>query len=230
MTTLAAAVLVLLGVLLGPRGLAMLPRSALLMLDPIVAMALAAVGVLVGLGVDPHRPRLTLPLTIVMAGGVALVVFRQSSPGPVLVTTLAIAAISIIVAFATWLLIGQTDSAREQRVFVIGALLLLGGAAAYLSLSALFAGVLAGAVWSAAGNLAKARIVNDLDYLQHPLLVLMLLVAGASAGPSIELALIAVAIAAIHLTARSFAVATPLPPVLIATALALDIFRGVTGR
>jgi hypothetical protein len=229
MTALAAAVLLVLGVLLGPHGLAMLSRSVLLMLDPIVAMALATVGVFVGLGVDPHRPRLTLSLTMVLAGGVALVLFRQSSPGPLLLITLAIAAISIIVAFATWLLIGQTDSAREQRVFVIGALLLLGGAAAYLSLSALFTGVLAGAVWNAAGNLAKARIVSDLDYLQHPLLVLVLLVAGASAGPTIELAVIAVAIAVIHLSATTFAVATPLPPVLIATALALDIFRGVTG-
>jgi hypothetical protein len=54
--------------------------------------------------------------------------------------TLAVAGVAIIVAFASWLLVGQTDAEREPQVFVVGALLLVGGAAAYLSLSALFAG------------------------------------------------------------------------------------------
>ena len=141
--------------------------------------------------------------------------------------------IAVIVAFAGWLLVGQTDSEREQQVFVVGSLLLVGGAAAYLSLSALFAGLFAGILWGAAGDLARARIIKELDYFQHPLVVLLLLVAGASIARFVEAGVLALVVLILHLAARegtrepSAVAAMPLP--LVAVALALDVFRGAFG-
>ena len=61
----------------------------------------------------------------------------------------------------------------------MSALLLAGGAAAALGQSALFAGLLAGLVWRFAGRRPRDTIGRDVLFVQHPLLVLVLLVAGA---------------------------------------------------
>lgn len=231
MTLWTLPALLLMGVAVGPNGLNLLTPSVVLLLDPIVAMALAMIGVFVGLNVDLHKPRADASMVIALLGGVAIGFSREASPVALFLITLAIAGIAIIVAFAGWLLVGQTDSEREQQVFVVGALLLVGGAAAYLSLSALFAGLFAGILWSAAGDLARARIVKELDYFQHPLVVLLLLVTGASITTYVEAAVLALVVLILHLAARDGARATsavavmPLP--LVAVALALDVFRGV---
>jgi hypothetical protein len=223
--------LLLLGVALGPNGLDLLTPPVVLLLDPIVAMALAMIGVFVGLNIDLSRPRLDAAIAMAALGGAAVIFSREASPLALMLITLAMAGIALIVAFAGWLLVGQTDSEREQQVFVIGALLVIGGAAAYLSLSALFAGLFAGILWSAAGDLARARIVKELDYLQHPLVVLLLLVAGASITTYVEAAVVALVVLVLHLAARdsvrtsSVIAVMPLP--LVAVALALDVFRGV---
>jgi hypothetical protein len=223
--------LLLLGVALGPNGLDLLTPPVVLLLDPIVAMALAMIGVFVGLNIDLSRPRLDAAIAMAALGGAAVIFSREASPLALMLITLAMAGIALIVAFAGWLLVGQTDSEREQQVFVIGALLVIGGAAAYLSLSALFAGLFAGILWSAAGDLARARIVKELDYLQHPLVVLLLLVAGASITTYVEAAVLALVVLVLHLAARdsvrtsSVIAVMPLP--LVAVALALDVFRGV---
>jgi hypothetical protein len=84
-----------------------------------------------------------------------------------------------VMAVAVRVLISQTSSESEQRVFTIGGLLLLGGTAAYLSLSAPLIGLISGVLWSAGGGAAHDRIARDVRYLQHPLTVLLLVVAGA---------------------------------------------------
>jgi hypothetical protein len=230
MTVWTLPALLLMGVVLGPNGLNLLTPSVVLLLDPIVAMALAMVGVFVGLNVDLDRPRLDAAIAIAALGGAAVIVSREASPIVLLLITLAMAAIALIVAFASWLLVGQTDSEREQQVFVVGALLLVGGAAAYLSLSALFAGLFAGILWSAAGDLARARIVKELDYFQHPLIVLLLLVAGASITTYVEAAVLALVVLVLHLAARDSArtssVVATMPVPLVAVALGLDVLRG----
>ncbi len=231
MTLWTLPALLLMGVAVGPNGLNLLTPSVVLLLDPIVAMALAMIGVFVGLNVDLHKPRADASIVIAALGGVAIGFSREASPIALFLITLAMAGIALIVAFAGWLLVGQTDSEREQQVFVVGALLLVGGAAAYLSLSALFAGLFAGILWSAAGDLARARIVKELDYFQHPLVVLLLLVTGASITTYVEAAVLALVVLILHLAARDGARAPsavavmPLP--LVAVALALDVFRGV---
>jgi hypothetical protein len=221
-----SAILVLLGIGAGPLGLNLLSSSVLLLLDPVIAMALAMLGVFIGLAIDPRRPRATAPLVLAMLGGIAITSLRDGSPVALVLMALGIAGVAIVVAFAGWLLVGQADSEREQQVFVIGSLLLLGGGAAYASLSAVFAGLLAGIVWSSGGDLARARIVQHLGYFQHPLLVVMLLVAGASIIFSVEVLAVLVVVAALHVVGKPVSDPFPVTTGAAAIAIALDAFRG----
>lgn len=221
-----SALLVLLGVGVGPLGLNLLSSSVLLLLDPVIAMALAMLGVFIGLSIDPRRPRPTTPAVLAVLGGIIMIALRDSAAVALLLIGLGITGVAIVVAFAGWLLVGQADSEREQQVFVIGSLLLLGGGAAYASLSAVFAGLLAGIVWSSGGDLARARIVQHLGYFQHPLLVVMLLVAGASITFSLEILAVLVVVAAFHVAGRPVSDPFPVSAGAAAIAIALDVFRG----
>ena len=124
----------------------------------------------------------------IAAGLVVLAAVRQGSPAAVAWLSLQALLLALTIAVAGWLLVSRTSSVTEERVFAIGALLLLGGAAAYLSLSALFAGFVAGLFWQSAGAETRDRITRDLSYLQHPLIALLLIVAGARVHLSMELA------------------------------------------
>jgi hypothetical protein len=66
-------------------------------------------------------------------------------------------------------------------VCVFASLLLLGGAADYLSMSALLGGLVAGACWQFTAGTVREYIRRDVAYVQHSLLVLILLLAGARA-------------------------------------------------
>lgn len=251
-------VLIPLGMALGPHGLGVLSDAVLTIVDPAVSVALAALGVFVGMSLDMRKPRsgfllsaaslegalvlvtvaagvlvvhrlspasdttpwlLALMLGIcaapsstaesarahpalqraarigdlddvlpIVAGLVALATIREET----VLATLRLSGQTIVLALAIgaagWLLVSRTSSVTEERVFAIGALLLLGGAAAYLSLSALFTGFVAGLFWHAAGTEARDRITHDLSYLQHPLIALLLVVAGARVHFSADLA------------------------------------------
>ena len=300
MTAWSTAALLVFGIAIGPHGLNLLSPSVLLLIDPGVAMALAMLGVFVGLSVEPGHGRLTqlmrasmtrtttviaivgvavvaiyafwlahgshpwlLAVTagvcaavtaaaadddnlddvlMILAGGAVVAAMQPGSLAMQLLLPFALAGIAVTVAFAGALLVGQTSSEAEQHVFVVGSLLLLGGAATYLSLSAVFAGLLAGLTWKIAGNVAQARVVRDLNYLQHPFVVLVLVVASVGLSPSLE----TFALAAVFVVARGFArragarlahtfsratrggeTAPSLTSSgLIGVALALDVYRG----
>ena len=226
MSWTTSALLLLLGVAAGPRGLNLLSPSVLLLLDPLIVMALGMLGVFIGLAIDPRHPRLSAPAVIAVSAGIAMAALRDATPLAQLLTALGIAAVAAGVAFAGWLLVGQADSDREQQVFIVGSLLLIGGGAAYTSLSAVFAGLLAGIVWSSGGNLARARIVQHLEYFQHPLVVVMLLVAGASITFSLEAMAVLVIVAALHAVGRPVTDPFPVATGATAIAVALDVFRG----
>lgn len=253
-----AALLLLIGIALGPHGVALVSGSILASLDPAVSVALAALGVLIGLDLELRRPRerrllaagtVEAAVTMLMIAGGFLIV-HSLSPGsdgapwllacllgicgspsstepaelardprhslamragdlddvlPLVLGALALALIGwgtvaaaaallaqvIVIAVATalagWLLVTQTSSDSEQRVFVVGVLLLLGGAAAHLGASALFAGFVAGAAWNAAGPVGRDRIALDVRYLQHLLIVVLLIVGGFRLEPSARL-------------------------------------------
>jgi hypothetical protein len=240
--------------MLGPNGLNVLSLPVLAYLDPALSVALAALGALVGLGLNTRYPREALLFaassleaaltTLIVAigilavsvlphplepwsfalllgicaasssttteisaderaapakrigdlddvlpiavGGLLLAIVRDVSLASAASLTAVVALIALAIALAGWLLVGQTVSESEHHVFVAGTLLLAGGAAAYLSQSALFGGLVAGLLWNRAGGSPRERISRDIRYFQHPLIVLLLLAAGARFAPSVD--------------------------------------------
>jgi hypothetical protein len=251
-TSAPVALLLLAGIAAGPRGINLLSADLLSMLDPVVPVAVATLGVLVGLTMGDRRtdtwrlfaaacfiPFLTMlvvaagmatvgivansaavqvfgPLTWagaicaassltlstgyaleprpaatrlielgvlipLLAGGLALAGVRTSSLVGAVALTVQSSAVTVAVAAAAWLLLTQAQSETEERVIAVSALLLVGGVAGALSLSGLFGGLVAGVFWRYAGRHPHETIIRDVLFVQHPLLVLVLLVAGARA-------------------------------------------------
>lgn len=88
------------------------------------------------------------------------------------------------IALCGWLLFEQSEGA-ERDVFVLGTLTLLGGAAAYLDISPLLTGLAAGWVWAQMPGQTEQVVAAHLRKVQHPLVVLLLIIAGASLRPSL---------------------------------------------
>jgi hypothetical protein len=312
-SSLPVASLLLVGIALGPQGLNLLSLAALSLVDPAIPVALAALGVLVGLSLNlrresarplagaaiesaltagfvgggfyflaPHVPTTTplpfglLALALAFCAGTSLGIpgANPTEPrplhnrvmeldvlGPLLCVGLLLAlvttdgmieaitlvskatVIALLLALAGWLLLTAAVSDTEQRVFAFATMLLLGGAADYLSLSALLAGFVAGTFWQLAGGPADASLRRDAEHVQHSLFVLVLVVAGAHA----EVSLISSALAAVFVFWRTAGkmigavVARPvagasntttfalqlLSPGVFGVALALNIVRAV---
>jgi hypothetical protein len=254
-TSAPVALLLTAGIAFGPRGINLLTPGTLILLDPVVPVALAALGVLVGLGLAERRkydrrvfaaaclsavltifvvsagfgavrlaapewiagpfwililtsgicaaPSLTLPagnpleprtattrliefgvVLPIVAGGFLLAWLRSGSSAEGAVLVARASGITLVVAAAAWLVLSRASSATEERVFALSALLLVGGVAATLPLSAQFGGLVAGVFWRYAGRRPRDTISRDVLFVQHPLLVLVLLVAGARADLS----------------------------------------------
>jgi hypothetical protein len=254
-TSAPVALLLVVGIALGPRGMNLLTTAALSLMSPVIPVALGALGVLVGLGIGEHRPHerrillaaflesgltalivsigilplapaawdadgdptwmlvaaagicaatsLTLPsgrsleppssaarikelgVVLPIVAGALLIAALHQGPALQAVVLLAHAtAITLLLAGAGWLLLTQAASETEERVFAVSALLLVGGVADALSMSALFAGLAAGVFWRYAGRPPRETITRDVLFVQHPLFVLVLLVAGARADLS----------------------------------------------
>ena len=66
--------------------------------------------------------------------------------------------VTLALAAAAWLLLTRASSETEERVFAVSALLLVGGVADALSLSALFGGLVAGVFWRYAGRRPRETI------------------------------------------------------------------------
>ena len=269
-TSAPVAFLLVTGIVLGPQGISLMPQSLLLSLVPVIPVAVAALGVLVGLGVADRRAvdrkvfaaacldvgvsmvvvwvgialvllwvvpaftpssswalllagsvcaatSLTLPrgdpleprsivarvtelgvLLPVVVGGLVLAWLRAGSFIGSLALVVQATVVTLTLAAATWLLLTRTTSETEERVFAVAALLLVGGVADALSLSALLGGLVAGFFWRVAGNRPRETIRRDVLFVQHPLLVVVLLVAGARA----ELTLISLTLGAGYLLLR----------------------------
>ena len=254
-TSAPVALLLTAGIALGPQGINLLSPAALTLLEPVVPVAFAALGVLVALGVGDRRAgdwrvfgaaclaaavtmlvvsaglavvplaalpsigqpfwililtggicaatSLTLPsgdsleprsaatrvielgvLLPIVVGGLTLAWLRAGSSVSASVLVAQACGVTLALAASAWLLLTRASSETEERVFAVSALLLVGGAAAALSLSALFGGLVAGVFWRYAGRHPRETIGRDVLFVQHPLLVLVLLVAGARADLS----------------------------------------------
>jgi hypothetical protein len=138
-------------------------------------------------------------LPAIVAGGLVIVAMREQDPRTAVSLFLQFAGLALTVAVAGWLLLAGASSETEQRMFGVAALLLLGGVADYLSLYALLAGLVAGAFWYATGGAAREALERDLAYLQHPLIALILLVAGARS----ELSFATIALAVVYVLLRA---------------------------
>jgi hypothetical protein len=302
------------GVILGPQGLNLLSLAVVDRLEIVVSVALAILGVFVGLGTagiprDAAAEALrgtavgsTVTIAVVGTGmglllrswGVQLpmsafafaaivgicasasaAVHFEEAPDIrratyladlddvplVLLGTLAIALLAggsmpltmlrlaltigagAAVGFAGWLLFDRAEGLAERGVFVTGAVLLLAGIGAYLGTSPLLSGLTAALVWVRAPGAADRITAADLRVLQHPLVSLLLIVAGALIAWSPAVLWIASALVLLRLTAKlaaSLAVAPMLrlpagliatvllPPGVLGVALALNV-RQVQG-
>jgi hypothetical protein len=128
----------------------------------------------------------------VIAGGLLLAFARETSSIAALLITLEAGAIAALIAGSGWLLLSRTSAVDEHRVSTMGSALLLGGAADYLSMSALLFGLTAGGCWRLADSAVREHIRRDVAYVAHSLLALVLVMAGAHAMFSIPLFAIAV--------------------------------------
>lgn len=255
-----ALVFVPLGMLLGPQLLNVLSPLVLSYLDTVVSIALATLGVFVGLALDVRGPRdrrlllaasLEAAITVtIVAGafwyllsgwqmplglppslvGLALGVSAAASSAsgadtiaqayhsvtsriadlddvlPIVLGGLVVVRATVLpgvpwiesavdvgvtlaigggVGVAGWLLFERAHSQAERNVFIAGTLALLGGTAAYLGLSPLLAGLAAGLLWTGLPGAADRVVRDDLSKFQHPLIVLLLLVAGAMCSYSL---------------------------------------------
>ena len=245
-----------LGVALGPWGAGMISQRTLAHLDVVVTLALATLGVFIGVAgarQAPAMPRLfaaasleavctilvvagaaslllakwgvplTLPAAVValvlgvcasasaapapeqggegeheiaarvadlddvlpiVLGGLVIGIAGAETPvGPVA------AALAILVGLGTavcgWLLFERAEGSAERAVFVLGCLALLGGAAAFAGASPLLAGMVAGWFWVIAPGESDRLVGGDLAKIEHPLVVLLLITAGASVQPDL---------------------------------------------
>jgi hypothetical protein len=115
----------------------------------------------------------------IVAGGLALAGLQSATPGDTLVLFGITVLVGLLLAFAGWLLFEQAHGTAEGVVYVIGILVALGGAATYLRLSPLVTGVAAGVLWRLAPGGADQVVRHHLGRIQHPLVVMLLLAAGA---------------------------------------------------
>ncbi len=247
-TAVPALTFVLLGAAIGPSGLNVLSRTALDNMQAVVWVALAVIGVFVGLGLaaagaDRSARTVTcsaivaVGTTAMVATGLYLLVSLTGTPlqgnvlaaailaglcasvsaalhtgsteesgasraagvadlddlpvvavgvaiiaglagGDATLRLLATVAAGAAVGVAGWLLF-EHASEPERIVFVTGAILLLAGIGAYLGTSPLLSGCVAALVWVRAPGAADRITAADLRTLQHPLVALLLVVAGA---------------------------------------------------
>jgi hypothetical protein len=92
---------------------------------------------------------------------------------------LAPVALGLIVGGVGWLLFERSESGAERAVFVLGTLALAGGSAAYVGVSPLAVGLVSGLVWTLLPGRADVLVRDDLRMVQHPVVVLLLVAAGA---------------------------------------------------
>lgn len=141
------------------------------------------------------------PIAIV-AGGVLLASMRASEPEASLLLTMQVIAIAALIGASGWLLLARASTKDEQRVTTFASVLLLGGAADYLSMSALFCGAAGGACWTAAGAPVREHLRRDITYVSSSLVALVLLLAGAHAEYSLPALALAAGYAAVCVAGR----------------------------
>jgi hypothetical protein len=169
---------------------------------------------------------------LILAGALSLALLHRNAAEAMAVAGQA-AGIAILLAGVGWILSSDHPGKDERRVFAIAVLLLLGGVADYLSVSALLLGLVAATAWRLMPAKGLADVRLDTAYVQHPTTALLLITAGARAQVSWQVTLIAAVGCAVALLLfprqRSLGVLSfggvPLAPATFAVALVTDAAR-----
>lgn len=174
---------------------------------------------------------------LILLGAVA-VAYAAGQPGTAAVAITVVAA--LLTGVAGWLLFERARSDAERAVFVTGSVLLLGGVAAYTDTTPLLSGCIAALFWERAAGAADRIIAADLRRLQHPLVALILIIAGALVEWSLALLWITAPLVLLRLvgkllggTAASRVTGVPagllatvlIPPGVLGIALALNLWQ-----
>ena len=119
----------------------------------------------------------------ILVGGFALAMIAEGGPPAPRAVLMGI-GVGAAIALCGWLLFEQSEG-PERDVFVLGTLLLLGGSAAYLDISPLLTGLAAGWLWARLPGQTERVVATHLGKVQHPLVVLLLIIAGAILQPGL---------------------------------------------
>jgi hypothetical protein len=181
-----------------------------------------------------------LPLVVLGTIVVALSGSRPSGTGAVVMVIA-----SVLAGGAGWLLFERARADAERGAFVAGTVILLGGLGAYTGMSPLLGGAVAALVWVWSPGRADRIIASDLRQLQHPLVALLLITAGASiqwqdellwiAAPLVLLRhlgklLASIAVAPMVAAPASLLATVLLPPGVLGVAVALNVQQHLDGR
>jgi hypothetical protein len=115
----------------------------------------------------------------IVLGGVVLAIMDPGGRRPLADAAFTI-GIGLSIGLCGWLLVERAHGIAERAVFVLGVLAMLGGAPAYLGLSPLLTGLSAGFFWVVAPGSCDVIVARELRKVQHPLVVLLLIIAGAA--------------------------------------------------
>ena len=131
---------------------------------------------------------------------------------------------------AGWLLFDRADGA-ERGLYVAGAVLLLAGIGAYLGTSPLLAGWSAATLWLRLPGAADRITARDLRPLQHPLVALLLIMAGALIRWNAIILWVTAFLVVLRIAAKLLATLatcryTRIPPAMLASVL---LYPGVMG-
>lgn len=120
----------------------------------------------------------------VIVGGLLLAVALPFEPLRRVEVVLLCLLVWSLLAVAGWLLFERARGGAERGVYVIGILAVVAGSAAYLRLSPIAAGALVGWLWRLFPGQAADIVTDGMRRLQHPLITLLLV--GAGAGVSLD--------------------------------------------
>jgi hypothetical protein len=160
-----------------------------------VGAAAAVASVMVALGLALMLDGYRLWAVAGVAGTCALATRSRHGAIPILLGALSLAwtrggalatwnvgntvVVSAGCAVIGWLMLRRQSSVAEQRGAIVAILLLIGGAADYLSVSALLGGLAAGTCWRLIGGTTRESVRREVTYLRHAVLAILLLTAGA---------------------------------------------------
>jgi hypothetical protein len=139
-----------------------------------------------------------IPLVAVSAVAVPLLA-NTTQPG---VSILLSVVVGVLVAAAGALLFERASNPAERLAFVTGTVILLGGSAAYAGGSPLATGFVAALFWTRGASATVSLVEFDLRRLQHPLVAILLVIAGASIQFSLLLLWIAAPLVLCRLTGK----------------------------